>query len=248
MRCRDKRVISDGGTRQISFDSFVLAASTPDLSEAVAASEHADAVEYRIDLSSEGLDSLSAYKDEGPPLIVTNRLDTEGGSAAPGATRRERLVRAASHPAVGAIDIELATVRAGDATGVLKTAREHDTRVIVSVHSFETTPSRSRLKSLLEAAAAHGDVAKLATYAEDPSDVLDLLAATHAVTAAGHRVATMAMGEIGRHSRAVAPLYGSRIGYAPLAAADATAPGQYDLATLRALIEDLGGPSPNPQS
>lgn len=246
MRCRDRRVVSDGGSRQISFDSFVLAASTPDLSEAVAASEHADAVEYRIDLSSEGLDGLSGY--EGPPLIVTNRLDAEGGSAPPGATRRERLVRAASHPAVVAIDIELATVRAGDATGVLEAAREHDTRVIVSVHSFETTLSRPRLESLLEAAAAHGDVAKLATYAEDPSDVLDLLAATQATTAAGHRVATMAMGEIGRHSRAVAPLYGSRIGYAPLAAADATAPGQYDLATLRALIEDLGGPSPNPQS
>jgi 3-dehydroquinate dehydratase-1 len=51
----------------------------------------------------------------------------------------------------------------------------------------------------------------------------------------------MAMGEAGRHTRAVAPLYGSKIGYAPVDPADATAPGQYDLPTLAALIERLGG-------
>ena len=56
-----------------------------------------------------------------------------------------------------------------------------------------------------------------------------------------HTVATMAMGEPGRHSRAVAPLYGSKIGYAPVHPADATAPGQYDLATLRQLVEQLDG-------
>ena len=42
-----------------------------------------------------------------------------------------------------------------------------------------------------------------------------------------------------RHSRAVAPLYGSRIGYAPVDPAEATAPGQYDLATLSELVGSL---------
>jgi 3-dehydroquinate dehydratase-1 len=51
----------------------------------------------------------------------------------------------------------------------------------------------------------------------------------------------MAMGEAGRHTRAVAPLYGSKIGYAPVDPAEATAPGQYDLATLADLIDRLGG-------
>jgi 3-dehydroquinate dehydratase-1 len=49
----------------------------------------------------------------------------------------------------------------------------------------------------------------------------------------------MAMGELGRHSRVIAPLYGSRIGYAPVRAEDATAPGQFDLSTLRDLIETV---------
>ena len=62
---------------------------------------------------------------------------------------------------------------------------------------------------------------------------------TREFSAQGESVATMAMGEPGRHSRAVAPVYGSRIGYAPVDPDEATAPGQYDLPTLRRLVEDL---------
>ncbi len=49
----------------------------------------------------------------------------------------------------------------------------------------------------------------------------------------------MAMGKVGRHSRVIAPIYGSKIGYAPLGPADATAPGQYDLATLSRFVGEL---------
>ena len=82
-------------------------------------------------------------------------------------------------------------------------------------------------------------MAKLAVTADDRADALDLLAATRAHDAEGAAVATMAMGEAGRHTRAVAPVYGSRIGYAPVDPADATAPGQYDLETLRTLVDGL---------
>jgi len=47
------------------------------------------------------------------------------------------------------------------------------------------------------------------------------------------------MGAAGRHTRAVAPLYGSKIGYAPVDPTEATAPGQYDLETLAELVERL---------
>lgn len=66
-----------------------------------------------------------------------------------------------------------------------------------------------------------------------------MIEATHEATAAGHRVATMCMGEPGRHTRAVTPVYGSKIGYAPVDPANATAPGQYPLATLRELVDGL---------
>ena len=75
--------------------------------------------------------------------------------------------------------------------------------------------------------------------AHDRRDAFRLLAATHRATERGDRVATMAMGAAGAHTRAVAPVYGSLIGYAPVDPDRATAPGQYDLATLRTLIDRL---------
>jgi 3-dehydroquinate dehydratase-1 len=95
------------------------------------------------------------------------------------------------------------------------------------------------MREMLADAVANADVGKLAVTATDPADVLTLLMLTREFSAQGEQVATMAMGKPGRHSRAVAPVYGSRIGYAPVDPDEATAPGQYDLATLRQLVEQL---------
>jgi 3-dehydroquinate dehydratase-1 len=225
----------------MDFESFVLTASTADLGDEPAAREHADAVEFRLDLADESAAGLESY-DGQLPLIVTNRLVGEGGEAPDTPERLDALERAAEHPAVGAVDIELAAVRDGPADRVIDCARRHGTRVIVSTHDFEGTPDRERLRSLLSAACERGGVGKIAVTAKRPEDVLELLAVTRSLTAAGRTVATVAMGESGRHSRAVAPLYGSRIGYAPVDPAAATAPGQYDLAALAALVSELGGP------
>jgi 3-dehydroquinate dehydratase-1 len=229
----------------MDFRQFVLAASTADLGEEPAAREHADAVEFRIDLADEPLAQLRAY-DGRLPLVATNRVAWEGGDAPAGPERLEVLEAAVEHPAVEAVDLELAALErreggdeAGDARRVREHARRHGVAVIASVHDFEGTPDREGMADLLARAGEHGDLAKLAVTADTPADVLDLLAATWAASREG-RVATMAMGEAGRHSRAVAPVYGSRIGYAPVDPAEATAPGQYDLATLAELVETLG--------
>lgn len=228
----------------MDFESFVLAASTADLGDEPAARDHADALEFRLDLADDGVDALRAYEGE-LPLIVTNRATWEGGEAADTPDRLAALDVALALDAVAAIDVELETVRDGEADELIAAAAEWDVSVIVSVHDFETTPSRKDMRALLEEAAAAGDVGKLAVTATDRADVLELILATHERTMDGHRVATMAMGEAGRHSRAVTPLYGSRIGYAPVQATNATAPGQYDLATLRSLVDSLvGGDGP----
>ena len=111
--------------------------------------------------------------------------------------------------------------------------------MIASAHEFEGTPGADEMRAILERATEHGEVGKLAVTADDPGDALALLSVTYDLESGGERVATMAMGEAGRHSRAVAPVYGSRIGYAPVDPENATAPGQYDLATLRDLVERL---------
>lgn len=239
----------------MDFESFVLAAATSDLADEPAARDHADAVEFRMDLADDALSALGTY-DGHLPLIVTNRAEWAGG----GADEEGRLAvlrEAAEHAAVEAVDLELATVERGsgaggtgtdgdgapgtdgEASAVLEATRDAGVAVIVSTHDFQGTPPRAELADILARAAELGDVGKLAVTADGPDDVLDLLGATRAATKTGHRVATMAMGAPGRHSRAVAPIYGSCVGYAPVDPAKATAPGQYDLATLAELVERL---------
>jgi len=234
------------------FEEFVLAASTDTLKTAARA-DAADAVEFRMDLASDPLDQLAAYEGS-LPLIVTNRAAWEGGEAE-GTDRYDALTEAVDHPSVVAVDIELAAltgtppaVGATDASTeqsraeeLRSQAREASVEVIASVHDFTATPPADELVDLLATAATAGDVGKLATTATDHRDALAMLNATDQATTAGHRVATMCMGEPGRHTRAVAPVYGSVIGYAPVVAAEATAPGQYPLDTLWRLIDGLRG-------
>lgn len=218
-------------------DSFSLAVSTADLGDEPRAREHADIVEFRMDLADDPLSMLSAYDGE-LPVLATNRAEWEGGEAT-GDERLDALREATDHPAVDAIDLELETLFTGPGRDLAEHVRNNDVLVVASVHDFEETPSQRRMRELLENCTDHADVGKLAVTAQSESDVLDLFRVTNLLTERGQTVATMAMGEVGRHSRAVAPLYGSKIGYAPLEPADATAPGQYDLATLSQLVGEL---------
>lgn len=217
----------------MELESFVLAASTGDLADATrpAVREYADVVEFRLDLAADPLESLSRY-DGSLPILATNRPTWEGGRATD-PDRLETLERATEFDAVTAIDVELASIRRGDAADLLdRTA----VTVVASSHDFERTPSRATMVETLTEASTRADVAKLAVTPESTADTLALLAATAEVTAQGHAAATMAMGDLGAHTRAVAPVYGSTIGYAPADPANATAPGQLDLETLATLV------------
>ncbi|MDL5361747.1 type I 3-dehydroquinate dehydratase [Halalkalicoccus sp. NIPERK01] len=224
----------------LDFDSFTLAASTADLGEEPRARERADCVEFRMDLAADSLTALASYTGD-LPIIATNRADWEGGGAdEPSEERRlDDLARAAEFDSVEAVDVELAAFDSGAAEETAAHARDHGANVIASAHDFEGTPGTDEMRETLERAIEYGDIGKLAVRAEEPGDVLVLLSITYDLARKGNRVATMAMGEAGRHSRAVAPIYGSKIGYAPVDPDEATAPGQYDLATLRELVDRL---------
>ena len=225
----------------MDFSSFCLLAAGSDLSMEPGARDHADGPEFRMD-DAEGPLAPRSSDGGGARILVTNRVAWEGGEAPDSAGRLDALARAVEHDAVGAVDIELAALEGEgdhDATRVAAHARDHGASVVVSTHDFESTPDREAIADRLGRACDHGDVGKMAATAHSSDDVLAMLGATRELTNADERVATMCMGEAGRHSRVVAPIYGSKIGYAPVDPEAATAPGQYDLATLRSLIEQL---------
>ena len=229
----------------MNFETFVLVASTGDLAEEPTAREHADAVEYRMDLADAPLEALDAYSGA-LPLIATNRPVWEGGERPDGNDRAAELEAAIDVEAVEAVDVELGALAdaekaVADLAGVVEKAVANDVSVIVSTHDFESTPSLSELAELGAQVCTVGDVGKVAVTAENPGNVLDLLRVTHEVTAAGRAIATMAMGQVGAQSRAVAPVYGSKIGYGAVRPDDRTAPGQYDVATLGRLVAELQG-------
>ena len=225
----------------LDFDSFVLCASTATLKDEPRAREHADALEFRMDLANDPLSALGGYDGE-LPILATNRATWEGGNASGSEEERlEVLESATAIDAVEAIDVELAALRSGDADWLLDVATETETSVVVSAHDFETTPSRSHMGNTLRDATDCGDVGKLAVTARTLEDALDVLSVTLEASDGGVTVATMAMGEPGRHTRVVAPVYGSKIGYAPIDTEDATAPGQYDLETLSGLVTAISG-------
>jgi len=225
----------------MDFSSFRLLAAGSDLSMEPAAREDADGIELRMDFAEDPLAQLNGYDGE-LPVLVTNRVAWEGGEADDTAARLDTLETAVEYDAVTAVDLELAALADEgdhDAGRVADHARDHGASVVVSTHDFEATPDSDAIADRLRRACEYGDVGKMASTAESADDVLAMLEATRELTATGEQVATMCMGEAGRHSRAVAPLYGSRIGYAPVDPEAATAPGQYDLATLRSLVEQL---------
>ncbi|RQG97962.1 type I 3-dehydroquinate dehydratase [Natrarchaeobius chitinivorans] len=223
----------------LDFDSFVLAAATADLTEEPAAREHADAVEFRMDLADDPLEALRAY-DGDLPILATNRAAWEGGEWDGGDDDRLAVLEEALEiEGVEAIDVELESLRSDSADGLRDAARDADVSVVASAHDFDGTPDEIEMMETLSDACERADVGKLAVTAETRADTLAVLAITHRLAADGEAVATMAMGEAGSHTRAVAPVYGSKIGYAPVDPAEATAPGQYDLETLSGLIADL---------
>ena len=226
-------------------DQFALAATTNDLTREREVRDVADVVEFRIDGAEDPIAQLSAYDGE-LPILATNRAQWFGGEATD-AGRLDRLFAASEFDAVQMVDIELETTRGTD--WAIDEFRENDVEIVTSYHAFEDTPDLNTLTALFEECAEYGDVAKVATYAEDYADSLRMLEAVHAVTTDGMRAAGISMGGIGAHTRVVAPLYGSKIGYAPLKSDTSEyAPGQIPIRELASMIESLtpadGTPSP----
>ncbi|MUW14565.1 type I 3-dehydroquinate dehydratase [Halorubrum sp. CBA1125] len=220
----------------MDFESFALAATTDDLTREPEARGLADVVEFRMDKADDPLAQLDDYDGE-LPLIATNRTRWFGGQAVD-TGRLDRLSAASRSESVEVVDVELETARSTE--WILDELRENGVDCIVSHHTFEDTPERDILDAIFRQCGEYGDVAKVATFPERHTDVLRLLRSVATATRKGTDVAGIAMGRIGSHSRAVAPIYGSKLGYAPLAADESKyAPGQIPLERLRSLVDGL---------
>lgn len=215
---------------------FSLAAATNDLSLEKHVRDVADIVEFRMDQADDPIDQLTSY-DGDLPIIATNRGEWFGGHAKDSG-RLDRLFTASQFEKVKLVDIELETARGND--WVVNEFYNNDVRTIISFHGFEETPGLQTLKEIFRECAKHGDIAKVATFAEDYSDTINMLNAVNSLTEEGLSVAGISMGTVGTHTRFIAPLYGSKLGYAPLESdPNNYAPGQIPIHKLSKLINTV---------
>jgi 3-dehydroquinate dehydratase-1 len=190
----------------------------------ISAAGDADLIEVRMDLE-EG-DPLGALKEirlaASKPIIATNRLPAEGGGFK--GTERERiemLRRAADY--ADYLDIEL---RAPLRDELIKRV---DKPFIVSYHDFDGMLGLEELRSILEEMRDTG--AAIAKIAVTPLSLKDNLTILDFLLEASMPLCMIAMGELGRHIRAVAPLYGSALTYGYVS--QPVAPGQLSVKELR---------------
>ena len=189
----------------------------------------ADILELRIDLLEvDARRSLQHMRRTGLPVIITNRMKQEGGKWQGSEDDRIRDLISLL-PLADAIDIELS---ARDRDAVVKKAKDAGKTVIISTHDFNKTPESDVMRGIInDSFAAGADIAKLSVMPSSPADVLRLLDV--ALHTKGD-ICVMAMGEIGRHSRVIAPLYGSVMTYGYVE--KATAPGQLRVDELRHVL------------
>jgi 3-dehydroquinate dehydratase-1 len=217
-----------------------------------AAEKGTDILEVRLDLLGirdleRAAETIREIKSETRlPVIVTNRSGEEGGKWEGEEKERAGLLTGLLSFKDGpdkdgpdAVDIELSADRE-ERDKVIKAAKDHGKTVIVSSHDFLKTPSLQEMRTILEEMFLAGaDIAKLAVMPQSMEDVLNLLRVTLDFRVAGKSVCAIAMGRQGKHTRVVAPLYGSVLTYASIESGEAAAPGQLPVDEVKKIMEML---------
>lgn len=190
----------------------------------------ADILELRADTfpdaSAGALETvIKGLKALGAPVLLTVRSPKEGGAQAMGDKEREALYLSLM-PLADAVDIELGS--SAILKNVVKSARGHNKKVIISYHNFKAAPGDKRLQDIIGRARGHGaDIVKIAAFAKSPVDMKRL----GALLAGQRDLIVIAMGEHGKASRVFFPMLGSLLTYG--STGTSTAPGQMTLRELK---------------
>lgn len=207
----------------------------------------ADILEIRLDLlgirdRDTAAEIIRKVKSEtGLPIIITNRSYIEGGKWGGQEAERIGLIKdlLTLRDGPDAVDIEL-SIDEDERDKAVESAKNNGKTVIISFHDFSKTPSFTEMKATLEDAFIAGaDIAKLAVMPQSMKNVMDLLRVTLDFGGAGRAICTIAMGDLGKHTRVIAPFYGSVLTYASVENTILTPPGQLPVDKLKKIMELL---------
>ncbi len=196
----------------------------------------ADMVEIRLDLMEE-FDLKKLIRSATKPVLVTYRSKREGGRGSAGYRTRMRHLSDAMGAGADYVDVEF------------KTPLEHrqrifqnrgSSKIVVSLHLRNTTPSREKLEGVFKNMTATGaDVVKIVTHARSREDNLRLLELIPRAQAIGTEIIAFCMGPLGKISRIASPLMGGYMTFASLEKGEESASGQIPAPDMKKILEML---------
>lgn len=196
----------------------------------------ADVVELRIDsIRNANLRKLLSAKTG--RILVTARRKDEGGSFEGNEKERISLLREAVTLRAGFVDIELSTDEtfAKKLLGDIKKYGDQ-TKLIVSHHDFNGTPSERKLQNIFNECVGRGaHIVKIATFANSAEDNLKILKLISYAKKTNRKIIALCMGEKGKMSRVMAPLFGSHMSFAVLEKGLESAPGQLTVEEMKTI-------------
>ena len=215
----------------------------------------ADMLEIRIDLLMKNDPSFEKYtkggcddpklheqlalwmkdaKESGLLVIGTVRSIKEGGAFSGTEADRFKLIQKII-PDADYIDIERKSSKKNiDESSLL--AQKSKTKIIISSHFFNETPTQRRMESVLADSFEKGaDIAKIAVMPKNDDDIWKLYQA--GLRTPG-KTCLIAMGELGKYTRIMAPIFGSVLSYGYID--EIAAPGQLKVNKIKEGFKILG--------
>jgi 3-dehydroquinate dehydratase type I len=195
---------------------------------------HADFIEIRLDLlkdcleNNRGLADLAAHGKT--PRIATDKASrTE--------TEHQQLLITAAKGGFDYVDVELSTPQL---EALVKELKELGAKPIVSFHKLDGSLSVPELNSILEQEITSGaEVCKIVTNAKQMEDNLTNLNFTSTASTKA-KVVCFCMGELGKISRLLSPLFGGFFTFASLERGNETASGQLTIQEMKTAYKLLG--------
>ena len=191
---------------------------------------HADLIEVRLDSieTSRKLSDLAAHTKI--PLIATNKLLSEKGNFSGTQTERQQTLINAAKSGFEYIDMDLSSPKLREQ---IKELNALGAKTIASFHKFDGPLSIPEMNSILEKEIDSGcNVCKIIATTKQIEDNLTTLNFVSANSSKANLVC-FCMGELGKVSRLLSPMFGAYFTFASLEKGNETASGQMSIKEMK---------------
>lgn len=199
------------------------------------AAPQADMLEIRLDVM-ESFELKEIIQAASKPVIITYRSKKEGGNGLAEYKTRVRYLISAIELGADFVDVEFSMPQIYRR----EIFQAGSSKLILSTHLSNKTPSQENLEDTLRKMAATGaDIVKIITYAGEPEDNLRVLGLIPLAKKLGIKIIAFCMGPAGRISRIFTLMMGGYLSFASLENGQESATGQIPIKKMKKILEAL---------